>query len=80
MDILGVYYHREDIIDAYGDVEIVTYFNQQVHKMGMKSVHVPYYNAPHAWDGKTLLGFDVLVVQPGYSFASSIDRGKVKVG
>lgn len=53
----------------------MTHFNQKVHEMGMQSVWVPYYYAPHAWDGKDVFRFDVLVVQPNYSFGSSIDSG-----
>lgn len=72
----GVYYAREDAIDANGDAAYAEQFNQQAHTRGLSTVWVPYYGAPNAWNGAAL-GFDVVNVQPSVAFRSAQYEGAV---
>ncbi len=67
--LYGSYWHREDVADAWGDPDFVTRVNGRAHARNMSTVWVPYYGAPNAWNGSAL-GFDVVNVQPSYSFPS----------
>lgn len=74
--LYGIYYHREDVIDSTGDPAFVTRLNAEAHRRGLRTIWVPYFDAPHAWDGAEL-GFDVTNVQPGYAFRSAQYGGVV---
>lgn len=76
LTLYGIYYHREDVIDSAGDPVFVTRLNAEAHRRGLRTIWVPYFDAPHAWDGADL-GFDVSNVQPGYAFRSAQYGGVV---
>lgn len=79
LELYGAYYHREDASDAWGDPSFLQGFNAAAHNRGLKTVWVPYYDAPQVWNGAGL-GFDVTNVQPRYSFLSALDGGEVNGG
>jgi hypothetical protein len=79
LELYGAYYHREDASDAWGDPSFLQDFNATAHNRSLKTVWVPYYDAPQAWNGAGL-GFDVTNVQPSYSFRSALDGGEVNGG
>lgn len=79
LELYGAYYHREDASDVWGDPSFVQGFNSAAHSRGLKTIWVPYYDAPQGWNGAGL-GFDVTNVQPSYSFRSPIDGSDVNGG
>lgn len=79
LTLYGAYYHREEIIDVHDDPAFAASFNADAHDLGMKTVWVPYFGAPHAWDAATY-GFDVSNVQPGVAFRSAQYGGEADCG
>ncbi|GGP89469.1 DUF4855 domain-containing protein [Streptomyces melanogenes] len=79
LTLFGAYYHREELIDATGDTTFAKQLNADAHSRGMKTVWVPVYGTPHAWDAASY-GFDVVNVQPGQVFRSPQYGGEANGG
>lgn len=77
--LYGAYYHREELLDATGDTSFAKQLNTDAHSRGLKTVWVPVYGTPHAWDAASY-GFDVVNVQPGQVFRSPQYGGEANGG
>lgn len=78
ISLAGVYPAREDAVDAWGDAAYLRGVASLIRDQHMWSLWIPYYDAPHAWDAG--MGFDVVNVQPSFSFRSAQYGGEVSAG
>jgi hypothetical protein len=76
LSLYGVYNQREDASAAWGDPAYLQAMNAKARALDLRTVWVPYYDAPDAFSGASL-GFDVTSVQPEYSFRDAQYEGTV---
>jgi len=65
LNLVGFYWLRESIADA--DVLLTNDVAKRIHKLGLRFLWIPYYNAPGTvlWN---FIGFDQAWLQPNYFF------------
>ncbi|HEY2241482.1 MAG TPA: DUF4855 domain-containing protein, partial [Streptosporangiaceae bacterium] len=76
LSLYGVYNQREDAAAGWGDPAYFQAMNAKAHALGLGTVWAPYYDGPNAFTGASL-GFDVVSVQPEYSFRDAQYEGVV---
>lgn len=72
LELKGFYWHEEIISYSWSNYEedLIKKFNEYVHKIGLKSLWIPYYCAT-GYTKATELGFDAAALQSGYAFDHS---------
>jgi hypothetical protein len=72
ISLWGAYWEREDL--GTGDSQVVASATAAIRAQGLRTLWVPYYNAPMAaqWAG---LGFDAMSWQSNYAFYTAMDGG-----
>ncbi len=72
LTLWGTYWMREDL--GNGDSQVVASATSAIRSQGLRTLWVPYYNAPMAAQWASL-GFDAMSWQPNYAFYSYKDGG-----
>ncbi len=67
VELVGFYWVHEAIRQGSFDEELMTGFNEYIHKLGYKSFWCPYFTAYGAWYNHKV-GFDIACLQPNYMF------------
>jgi len=76
LNLVGFYWFEEFISTDSEERTLVTYMNDYVHSLKLKTIWIPYYTATgyNEWD---TYGFNVACYQPNYMFVSAATKQRV---
>lgn len=76
LNLVGFYWFEEFISTDNEEKTLVTYMNDYVHSLNLKTIWIPYYNAT-GYNKWNTYGFNVACYQPNYMFNSTATKQRV---